>query len=266
MSRCFRSEKGSGGWPSLLTLLCGLAFAWCSVAPLRAASSVTLAWNANSETNLAGYRLYYGIASHAYSDNVAVATPTTIITVSNLLEGQTYYFAWQRMSTSPSFAGASSVPHSGQCVGMTNSRSRAVAQVDHRAEHLGDDVAGLAQHDGVADQHALAPDLVRVVQGRHARRWSRRQTGSITANGVTRPVRPTLTRMSRSLVVDLLRRVLVRDGPARRPAGAAEPALQRRSRRPSRRRRRSRARRRAGARRSASMKASTSSSDVDAPR
>ena len=29
----------------------------------------------------------------------------------------------QRMSASPSFSGRSSVPHSGQCVGMTNSRS-----------------------------------------------------------------------------------------------------------------------------------------------
>jgi hypothetical protein len=73
--------------------LCGLAFAWGGIAPVRAASSVTLAWNANSETNLAGYRLYYGAASHAYSDNVSVAAPTTIVTVSNLLEGQTYYFA-----------------------------------------------------------------------------------------------------------------------------------------------------------------------------
>ena len=53
----------------------------------------------------------------------------------------------------------------------------AVAQLDHRAEHLGDDVAGLAQHDGVADQHALGLDDVLVVQRRlahHAARDARR--------------------------------------------------------------------------------------------
>ena len=31
----------------------------------------------------------------------------------------------------------------------------AVPQLDDRSEHLGDDVSGLAQYDGVADQHAL---------------------------------------------------------------------------------------------------------------
>ena len=40
----------------------------------------------------------------------------------------------------------------------------AVARRDDRAEHLGDDVAGLADDDGVADQHALALDLRGVVQ------------------------------------------------------------------------------------------------------
>ena len=43
----------------------------------------------------------------------------------------------------------------------------AVAQLDDRADDLGDDVAGLAQDDGVADQHALALDLLRVVQRGH---------------------------------------------------------------------------------------------------
>ena len=80
----------------------------------------------------------------------------------------------QRMSASPSFSGRSSVPHSGQCVGMTNSRSEPSRAADHRAEHLGDDVAGLADDDGVADQHALALDLAGVVQRGQLRRWSRR--------------------------------------------------------------------------------------------
>ena len=35
----------------------------------------------------------------------------------------------------------------------------AVAQIDHGTEHLGNHVAGLADHYGVTDQHALAFDL-----------------------------------------------------------------------------------------------------------
>ena len=77
----------------------------------------------------------------------------------------------------------------------------AVAQVDHRADDLGDDVARLAQHHGVADEHALAPHLLRVVQRRHLDRRPRDRTGSIRPNGVTRPVRPTFTWMSSSRVV-----------------------------------------------------------------
>ena len=74
----------------------------------------------------------------------------------------------------------------------------------------------------------------------------------MTPYGVTRPVRPMLTRIVEQLGVDLLGRVLERDRPPRRPAGRAEPALQRRPRRPSRPRRRSRrARCRGGARRRA---------------
>jgi hypothetical protein len=50
--------------------------------------------------------------------------------------------------------------------------------------------------------------------------------GSITPNGVTRPVRPVLTSIVEELGVDLLGRVLERDRPPRRTAGRAEPALQ----------------------------------------
>ena len=70
----------------------------------------------------------------------------------------------QRMSLSPSFSGASGVPHAGHAVGIANSRSAAVAQLDDRPDDLGDHVAGLAQHHGVADEHALAAHLVGVVQ------------------------------------------------------------------------------------------------------
>ena len=43
---------------------------------------------------------------------------------------------------------------------------RAVAQVDDGPDDLGDDVTGLAQHDGVTDEDPLALHLVGVVQRR----------------------------------------------------------------------------------------------------
>ena len=46
----------------------------------------------------------------------------------------------------------------------------AVAQIGDRAEHLRDDLAGLAHHHRVADHHTLALDLVLVVQGGHGHR------------------------------------------------------------------------------------------------
>src|SRR5699024_7562591 len=133
----------------------------------------------------------------------------------------------------------------------------AVAQGLDRAEDLGGHVPGLAQHDRVADQHALALDVQLVCRGRLLRRRARHppplpepywsdapglrfsgftspalrstfgspistalrstsnwlcsvafstvepatSTGSMIPKGVTRPVRPTCTWMSRSLVV-----------------------------------------------------------------
>jgi sulfur relay (sulfurtransferase) complex TusBCD TusD component (DsrE family) len=55
-------------------------------------TSVTLAWNRSAGTNIAGYKLYYGVASRTYTNanNVGNATNATI---SSLVSGKTYYFA-----------------------------------------------------------------------------------------------------------------------------------------------------------------------------
>ena len=100
-------------------------------------------------------------------------------------------------------------------------------QVDDRPEHLGDDVTGLAQHDGVADQDTLAGHLGGVVQRGHLdgrptdqhrlhHRVGRHPTG-------TADVDPDVEQQRR----DLLRGVLVRNRPPRGAAGGAQAALHR---------------------------------------
>ena len=78
---------------SLVRVLCGLIVTFSLVASFSASAlqSVTLAWDANTETNLAGYRLYYGGASRSYTNVVNVGN--ALSAPLNLLEGGTYYFA-----------------------------------------------------------------------------------------------------------------------------------------------------------------------------
>lgn len=54
--------------------------------------SVKIGWTANSEPDLAGYRVYYGISSRNYSNIIDVGNITSHI-VDNLELGTTYYFA-----------------------------------------------------------------------------------------------------------------------------------------------------------------------------
>jgi hypothetical protein len=57
-----------------------------------ATSSVTLAWNRSSTTNVTGYRVHYGVASRNYSNSI-VAGNVTANTVPGLVNGVTYFFA-----------------------------------------------------------------------------------------------------------------------------------------------------------------------------
>jgi hypothetical protein len=56
------------------------------------ASQVKLAWDPNSESDLAGYRLYYGTASRTYGPSIDLGNVTKF-TLAGLSPGQTYYFA-----------------------------------------------------------------------------------------------------------------------------------------------------------------------------
>ena len=59
--------------------------------PVLGESTVTLQWDANTESNLAGYNLKYGRSSGRYSSVVNVGK-STVTTVSNLVDGW-YFFA-----------------------------------------------------------------------------------------------------------------------------------------------------------------------------
>jgi len=74
-----------------LSLLAGLAVAMGTCVS-RTEQSVSLAWNANPETNIVGYRLYYGTTSQSLTNTVD-AGPQLTVTVNGLREGVTYYFA-----------------------------------------------------------------------------------------------------------------------------------------------------------------------------
>jgi hypothetical protein len=74
-------------WLVLVAVLC------CALTGrLSAAQSVTLAWDANSELDLAGYRLYCGTIPRGYDHSIDVTNATTTA-VADLQAGTTYFFA-----------------------------------------------------------------------------------------------------------------------------------------------------------------------------
>jgi hypothetical protein len=56
-------------------------------------TTATLAFDASSSSNVAGYRLYWGISPGTYTNSVSVGKTNLTITVNNLVQGRKYYFA-----------------------------------------------------------------------------------------------------------------------------------------------------------------------------
>lgn len=81
----------SRSFPALL-LLGSFFFLLLALAGQSRAEQVSLAWDANTEPDLGGYMLYYGTAAQAYSQVINVGKNTQV-TVSNLSQGVTYFFA-----------------------------------------------------------------------------------------------------------------------------------------------------------------------------
>ena len=73
----------------------GLLWGWLCFTVHAAAfpcDSLTLAWDPVPDPNIAGYNLYYGVASRVYTNVVAVGN-TEQITITGLIPGVTYYLA-----------------------------------------------------------------------------------------------------------------------------------------------------------------------------
>lgn len=60
---------------------------------------LTATWNGNSESDLAGYRLHYGLKSRTYDNDIKIAVPETSVTIKGLDSTLTYYFALTAFDT-----------------------------------------------------------------------------------------------------------------------------------------------------------------------
>lgn len=77
---------------SLLSLKLAVFLSVLFYSNLVSAAEVTLAWDANTDPDVAGYMIYYGFAARDYDYVVDVGDQTTF-TLSGLKDGHTYYFA-----------------------------------------------------------------------------------------------------------------------------------------------------------------------------
>ena len=76
----------------LTKFLGGLLILTALIASVQATGSVTLAWNRSTDPIVAGYNVYYGGASGAYTNEISAGNATNA-TISGLVQGTTYYFA-----------------------------------------------------------------------------------------------------------------------------------------------------------------------------
>ena len=87
----FQADSCNAKWPVFGLILSSALMLFFQL-PVRANESVTLAWYRSTTPNVIAYKIYYGTASHNYS-NVVTAGNCTNVTISGLVPGKKYYFA-----------------------------------------------------------------------------------------------------------------------------------------------------------------------------
>lgn len=95
---------------SLSSLLSATLAAFLGVligAAISYAAQVTLEWDANSEPNLSGYNIYYGKSTRDYDMTSDVGNWTSV-TIADLEDNETYYFAVTAYNTDGDESGYSS--------------------------------------------------------------------------------------------------------------------------------------------------------------
>jgi len=108
----------SNKWPFCIILLFLLVF----FSEIALAGEIRLAWDPNTNPDLAGYRIYYGTASGSYTASVDVGNKTSY-TITGLNQGQTYYLALTAYNTSGSESG-----YSGEVSGVARETSLPVSE------------------------------------------------------------------------------------------------------------------------------------------
>ncbi len=122
---------------------------------ILSAAIVRISWNANTESDLEGYRVFYGTSHGSYANVINVGRRATI-DVSGLAAGMTYYFA----VTAYDFSGNESVFSEERSVGIPSQGSSEGSSPDDDGgitEDVGDVVEWLEQV--VRNLFGLDPDV-----------------------------------------------------------------------------------------------------------
>src|SRR5512143_3368665 len=110
-------DRGGGHQPmrlNLRTFALGAAVVLAAAGRTALAGTASLAWDPVADTDLAGYRVYYGTAPGSYSQSVDVGNVTQT-TISNLTDCTMYYFGVKAYDT----AGDESTTYSNEVSGWS---------------------------------------------------------------------------------------------------------------------------------------------------
>ena len=97
------TSRNCAGYSHLVTrclIIFVMTFFFSVMAGTAFSANLTLAWDANSEPDLTGYRVYCGESGGSYNENLTkeVSSDTTTCEFTGLEEGATYYFAAKAVS------------------------------------------------------------------------------------------------------------------------------------------------------------------------